>query len=183
VSPLPFPLAGEGSGVRGEAPPGRHLGEISLECSRSGASAVALWATLELLPLEVGGEFARGLEAGRDAALTLHAYLASHARFAPLMRPELDIVTWAIRAPSASESSLLARRLFEASARRQLHLALATFPRAMLEPAQPVQHWDADEITCLRACVMKPEHRDWLPRIIAILDASADEIGEPIGKA
>ena len=38
-----------------------HLGEISLECSRAGASAVALWATQQLLPLLLGGEFARGL--------------------------------------------------------------------------------------------------------------------------
>ena len=29
-----------------------HLGEISLECSRPGAAAVALWATQRLLPLE-----------------------------------------------------------------------------------------------------------------------------------
>ena len=33
-----------------------HLGEISLECSRAGASAVALWATMQLMPLEAGGE-------------------------------------------------------------------------------------------------------------------------------
>jgi len=38
-----------------------HLGEISLECSRAGAAAVALWATQQLLPLVPGGEFARGL--------------------------------------------------------------------------------------------------------------------------
>ena len=36
-----------------------HLGEISLECSRPGAAAVALWATQALLPLERGGEFAQ----------------------------------------------------------------------------------------------------------------------------
>ena len=36
-----------------------HLGEISLECSRPGRAAVALWATQRLLPLEKGGEFAR----------------------------------------------------------------------------------------------------------------------------
>ncbi len=29
-----------------------HLGEISLECSRPGASAVALWTTMRMLPLE-----------------------------------------------------------------------------------------------------------------------------------
>src|SRR6267378_3471423 len=33
-----------------------HLGEISLECSRPGASAAALWATQKLLPLVKGGE-------------------------------------------------------------------------------------------------------------------------------
>ena len=42
-----------------------HLGEISLECSRAGAAAVALWATQRLLPLKPGGEFAQGLAAGR----------------------------------------------------------------------------------------------------------------------
>ena len=41
-----------------------HLGEISLECSRAGAAAVALWATQRLLPLMPGGEFAQGLAAG-----------------------------------------------------------------------------------------------------------------------
>src|SRR5215469_5917971 len=49
-----------------------HLGEISMECSRAGASAVALWATQRLLPMTRGGEFARGLAAGRAAALDLH---------------------------------------------------------------------------------------------------------------
>jgi tyrosine decarboxylase/aspartate 1-decarboxylase len=48
-----------------------HLGEISLECSRAGAAAVALWATQQLLPLTPGGEFARGLASGRAAALDL----------------------------------------------------------------------------------------------------------------
>jgi hypothetical protein len=32
-----------------------HLGEISLECSRAGASAAALWLTLEVLPLTADG--------------------------------------------------------------------------------------------------------------------------------
>ena len=43
-----------------------HLGEISLECSRAGAAAVALWATQRMFPLVVGGEFAQGLEQGRE---------------------------------------------------------------------------------------------------------------------
>src|SRR6202158_663772 len=52
-----------------------HLGEISLECSRPGAAAAALWATQKLLPLKKGGEFARELELGRNAALALYEKL------------------------------------------------------------------------------------------------------------
>jgi glutamate/tyrosine decarboxylase-like PLP-dependent enzyme len=150
-----------------------HLGEISLECSRAGAGAVALWTTLRLLPLEHGGEFAHGLEAGREAALALHAALAADARFAPMLRPQLDIVVWAVRAHSASQASARARALFDAAAERDLHLALATFPRAMLAAAAPVQVWDREDITCLRACVMKPEHREWMGTILQRLDEAA----------
>ena len=49
-----------------------HLGEITLECSRAGAAAVALWATQRLLPLVPGGEFARGLGRCREAALRMY---------------------------------------------------------------------------------------------------------------
>ena len=41
-----------------------HLGEISLECSRAGAAAVALWATQRLLPLKPGGSLRRGWRRG-----------------------------------------------------------------------------------------------------------------------
>lgn len=154
-----------------------HLGEISLECSRPGAAAVALWATQRLLPLVPGGEFARGLEAGRSAALELHAALSGDARFAPLFEPELDIVVWAVRALTAGDSSARARSHFDAAERHGLHLALATFPRLMLEACRPVERWDSDTITCLRACVMKPEHRDWMPEILKRMQLATDEHG------
>src|SRR5262249_17483668 len=44
-----------------------HLGEISLECSRPGAAAAALWATQRLLPLVEEGEFAPILRPARAA--------------------------------------------------------------------------------------------------------------------
>jgi tyrosine decarboxylase/aspartate 1-decarboxylase len=150
-----------------------HLGEISLECSRAGASAVALWTTMRLLPLEVGGTFARGLESCREAALILHRALEQDERFIPPFPPELDIVVWAVRAGTASESSARARRIFDAAAERDLHLALATFPRVMLEPSAPVSHWDVNEIVCLRACAMKPEHQEWMPEILEKLRRAA----------
>ncbi len=148
-----------------------HLGEISLECSRPGAAAIALWTTLQALPLERGGEFANGLEAGREAALGLHAALVDDPRFAPLFPPQLDIVVCGVKARSASESSAAARAFFAAAAREGLHLALANVPRALAEASGVVTAWDAEHITCLRACVMKPEHRDWLPEILRRLKA------------
>jgi tyrosine decarboxylase/aspartate 1-decarboxylase len=150
-----------------------HLGEISLECSRAGASAVALWTTMQMLPLERGGDFARGLESSREAAIALHAALAADARFAPMFAPQLDIVVWGVRARTASESSARARAIFDAAAERDLHFALATFPRAMLAAAAPVEVWDREEMTCLRACVMKPEHREWMETILQRLEEAA----------
>lgn len=152
--------------------PELHLGEISLECSRAGAAAVALWTTLRLLPLQPQGTFAAGLQAGRAAALMLYDALCAGDRGVPLFPPELDIVVWAVRAATAGESSASARRIFEAAARSDLHLALAVFPRALAEPSGAIGHWDMDHVLCLRACVMKPEHREWMPEILRRLKAA-----------
>ena len=161
--------------------PELHLGEISLECSRPGAAAVALWTTLRLLPLQPGGELARGLESGREAALALHGALRQRACFAPLFAPELDIVVWAVRSRTASEASERARRLFAATAAQDLHLAVATLPRSMVEPAKAIAEWDAGEVACLRACVMKPEHREWLGEILRRLDQAEAAVGAEMG--
>lgn len=152
--------------------PELHLGEISLECSRAGASAVALWTTMRMLPLVPNGEFAKSLELCRDAALMLYDALQKHEPFVPLFPPELDIVVWTVRARSATESSASARKIFDAAAANNLHLALATFPREMVESVAPVSEWDSETITCLRACVMKPEHREWMPEILKRLRSS-----------
>ena len=91
-----------------------HLGEISLECSRAGAAAVALWATQQLLPLVPGGEFARGLAHGRAAALELDRRLRRDARFQPLAAgtPELDIVVWKVKAENAGRGLRAGARVF-----------------------------------------------------------------------
>jgi glutamate/tyrosine decarboxylase-like PLP-dependent enzyme len=150
-----------------------HLGEISLECSRAGASAVALWATQRAFPLVPGGVFARGLEAGRDAALGLHARLSADARFLPPFPPELDIVVWTPRAASATGCSELARKVFDEAARRGLHFALAELPADFFDLASAGVKRDRDRITGLRSVLMKPEHKAWLPRIWEILDEAA----------
>src|ERR1044071_5068826 len=66
-----------------------HLGEISLECSRPGASAVGLWATQQFLPLPPDGEFAHGMSRGRDAAVELHRRIGADRRFLTAFPPEL----------------------------------------------------------------------------------------------
>jgi len=154
-----------------------HLGEISLECSRAGASAVALWATQRLMPLVPGGEFARGLEKSRKAAQTLFGKLESDRRFMTALAPELDIVVWAPRAESASKVSELTRGIFEAAARRNLHLAMASLPAELLGEWWPDLEWDERHVTCLRSCLMKPDHLDWIDHIWAILSKSATEVG------
>ncbi len=156
-----------------------HLGEISLECSRPGASAVALWATQRLLPLEKGGEFAAGLADCRAAALALHAALAADPRFVPAFAPELDIVVWIPRAASVTEAGRRARRIFEEAARRDLHLALAQLPADFFDLAAVGIARDAETVTCLRSVLMKPEHREWLPRILELLSAATEAVAAP----
>ncbi|HZB89528.1 MAG TPA: aminotransferase class V-fold PLP-dependent enzyme, partial [Terracidiphilus sp.] len=109
-----------------------HLGEISLECSRAGASAVALWATQRLLPPVAGGAFAQGLAQGRAAALDLDRRVRGDVRFVPLAAggPELDIVVGKLRGATAEECSRRAREAFAACAERDLHLALVQLPLA-----------------------------------------------------
>jgi len=148
-----------------------HLGEISLECSRPGAAAVALWATQRLLPLVADGEFARGLAAGRKAALTLYERVKGDRRFVTAAPPELDILVWAPRAASVSEASTRARRVFEEAARRHLHLALADLPVEFFDLGRMER--DRPTLTCLRSVLMKPEHREWADRIWEIVDEAA----------
>lgn len=139
-----------------------HLGEISLECSRPGAAAAALWATQRLLPLSIGGEFARGLERGREAALQFHRKLQEDGRLVSAFEPELDILVFAPRANSFAESSERSRQIFEAAARRDLHLALAELPVRLWNDRGLALVEDRATVTCLRSVLMKPEHFDWL---------------------
>jgi tyrosine decarboxylase/aspartate 1-decarboxylase len=153
-----------------------HLGEISLECSRPGASAAALWATQKLLPLKKGGEFARGLESGRKAALALFEKLKTDSRFVTAFAPELDILVFAPSAKSASESSALSRKIFEAAAKRNLHLAVAELPIHFWEKNLDGMKRDRATLTGLRSVLMKPEHLEWADRIWELLSEATSEV-------
>jgi tyrosine decarboxylase / aspartate 1-decarboxylase len=151
-----------------------HLGEISLECSRAGASAVALWATQRLLPLVAGGDFAHGLERSRHAARSLFAKIVSDQRFVPGPQPQLDIVVWAVKASSLEESSRLAQQVFDRAAQEDLHLALVRLPAAFFG----AKYWpggsESGQVTALRSVLMKPEHDGWIDEIWRRLIASTE---------
>ena len=153
-----------------------HLGEISLECSRPGAAAVALWATQKFLPLAKGGEFARMLANSRAAALSLFDRLKADQRFLTVFPPELDIVVWAPRDKRVSGASAKARLIFDAAAHNHLHLALAELPVEFFDIGRSAMERDRDTITCLRSVLMKSEHLEWVDRIWEILDRSSAAI-------
>jgi glutamate/tyrosine decarboxylase-like PLP-dependent enzyme len=160
-----------------------HLGEISLECSRAGASAVALWATQQLLPLVPGGEFAQGLARGRAAAVELDRRLrqAEGRHFEALAAgpPELDIVVWKLAAQTPERASQWANEIFVACATRDLHLALVQLPLSWFQPVDCDRVGvEARLVTCLRSVLMKPEHEEWLGRIWnRLAEACAETIG------
>ena len=156
-----------------------HLGEISLECSRAGAAAVALWATQRLLPLVPGGEFALGLAQGRAAALELDRRLRADGRFQPLPAgpPELDIVVAKAVAESVDKSSRRAQQIFDACAARDLHLALVQLPCPWFAAAAKKEDASGSAlVTCLRSVLMKPEHVQWLPEIWERLTAACADV-------
>ncbi len=151
-----------------------HLGEISLECSRAGASAVGLWATQKLFPLIKNGTFSKRINSSHQAALTLYHKIVDDKRFIALQPPEIDIVIWAQKKKSISAITQSSKEIFKKAAAKNLHLALINYPVRLLP-----SHWrsiekDEDHVTCLRSCLMKPEHADWIDEIWKVVTSSIE---------
>lgn len=153
-----------------------HLGEISLECSRAGAAAVALWATQQLLPMQKGGSFAVDLGKCRKAALDLYRRIDQDHRFKTILEPELDIVVWAPKANKVSQISQLTQAVFKLAAEKNLHLAVFNYPSKLLKELWPEVIMDQKSVACLRSCLMKPEHLDWMDRLWKVLDEVTENV-------
>ncbi|WP_223277491.1 pyridoxal phosphate-dependent decarboxylase family protein [Phaeocystidibacter luteus] len=147
-----------------------HLGEITLECSRPGAAAVALWATQKRFPLNVGGEMSDGLKRCIDAANALHSGLESTGNWLLPFEPDLDILVYAPRANSISEISKLSEEIFDAAAKLDLHLALYKMDARYIVDDQMER--DSEIVTCLRSTLMKWSHKDYIPEIQRLLEQS-----------
>ena len=105
------------------------------------------------------------LERSRKAALKLYGRLQADPKFTTAFPPELDIVIFAPRAASLSESSALSRRIFAEAAKLDLHMAVAELPAVFCSKQNPDVRADRSTITCLRSVLMKPEHLDWVDAI------------------
>ena len=136
-----------------------HLGEISLECSRAGAAAAALWLTLRALDL--GPILAAGVRAARAWAALIEAsdVLELHGR------PELDILCFYPRAPSTSAIDAATARVLAAGMESEDPVFLSTLhvDGAAFAAAHPQVEPDADGVRVLRSVLMKPEHEPFVP--------------------
>src|SRR5215217_3984854 len=145
-----------------------HLGEISLECSRAGAAAAALWSTLRALPLTRAG-LGRHVAAARAAALGVSQALAADARTALVLEPEVDIVCVLPAGASASAASAAAVRAFDTLAGDGWHVAKLRVDTAWLRRRHPEIAPDAPTTTVLRCCLLKQEHAGVAPQLAAAL--------------
>jgi glutamate/tyrosine decarboxylase-like PLP-dependent enzyme len=140
-----------------------HLGEISLECSRAGAAAGALWLTLQVLPLKADEGLGPILAACLRAARTWHRLLQESGALRPYAAPELDIVTF-FPAPgiqSASAIDAASARLFTTAMQdtaEPIFLSLLRVDTARLAANIPGLLPDQPQARILRSVLMKPEH-------------------------
>jgi glutamate/tyrosine decarboxylase-like PLP-dependent enzyme len=153
-----------------------HLGEISLECSRAGAAAAALWLTLQLLPLSPDG-LGRVLAACRRAALDWAALLGESGLLRLYQPPELDIVCYFPHLPAAAMSgidaasvSMLARGMTQD---RPVFLSTLRVTAAGLSRRHPGIKADRDGTRILRSVLMKPEAHGYLGELHARVEALA----------
>jgi glutamate/tyrosine decarboxylase-like PLP-dependent enzyme len=137
-----------------------HLGEISLECSRAGAAAAALWLTRKVVPWTMDGLGAR-LAAGQRAAQQWRELLRASASLALFQDADLDIVTFLPRRGSVAGLSAAAHELFERAMNDSTDpVFIATYGVSAdaLLLRHPDRARDADTGMILRSVLMKPEN-------------------------
>ncbi|HEY2288419.1 MAG TPA: aminotransferase class V-fold PLP-dependent enzyme [Streptosporangiaceae bacterium] len=148
-----------------------HLGEISLECSRAGAAAAALWLTFRLLPPTPAG-LGQVVAACRRAALAWSRLLADSLRLDLYQPPELDIVCYfpltaghRLSVIDAASARLLAAGM--KATERPLFVSTLRVGADDFTRRHPAVGADADGARVVRSVLMKPESEAWVPELHA----------------
>ncbi|MEU9164225.1 aminotransferase class V-fold PLP-dependent enzyme [Streptomyces sp. NPDC048424] len=154
-----------------------HLGEISLECSRAGAAAAALWLTLQLLPLTPDG-FGRILAANRRAALRWADLLTASDELELYQRPDLDIVTYfpTCADPTLSSIDAASERLLRDGMTAEADPVFLSVLRADADAfvrRHPHVARDAQAARVIRSVLIKPESEHYLPTLHARVEQLA----------
>ncbi|HZD02723.1 MAG TPA: aminotransferase class I/II-fold pyridoxal phosphate-dependent enzyme [Actinomycetes bacterium] len=146
-----------------------HLGEISLECSRAGAAAGALWLTLRVLPLAAEHGLGPVLAAGVRAARAWADLIERSDELTLYLRPELDILTFFPRpatrtcsAVDAASAKLLREAMTDPS---PVFLSTLRVSAERLRRRDPGLAPDAAEARVIRSVLMKPEHEPFVPTL------------------
>ena len=151
-----------------------HLGEISLECSRAGAAAGALWCTLRALPLEptdgVGAIVGTCLQAARSWA----DHIRERDTLTLLTPPDTDIVAYVPtpESPTLSSVNAASQSLFDRAMNDPddpIFTSLYRLPADTLTTLYPQLEADQDDAAVLRSVLMKPEHETYADELVARL--------------
>ena len=162
-----------------------HLGEISLECSRPGAAAAALWLTLRALPLDARDGLGPVLSASLRAARDLAGRLDASDRFRLWAPPATDIVVYAPKTGRVSTTDSAAGAIFDAGMADPADPLFLSLYR--MDAPRLARRWgldaDAPAARVLRSVLMKPEHEPAVPWIAGRLHSlerdTGTESGEP----
>ncbi len=155
-----------------------HLGEISLECSRPGAAAGALWLTLQLFPLKPDAGLGPIVAAGVRSAKRWAAMIEREKGLSLYLEPELDIVTFfpvpdpfSISGIDAASEQIFSRGMNDPH--DPLFLSLYRVEKERLAARAAGLARDRDHARILRSVLMKPTHEHALDAIHARVIALA----------
>jgi hypothetical protein len=82
-------------------------------------------------------------------------------------QPELDIVVWAVNGKSTKEMSEKADHFFNEAEKQGLYLSKYKLATDKID-SEGIEK-NSEFVTCLRSCLLKPEHNDWVEEIWNVL--------------
>lgn len=150
-----------------------HLGEISLECSRAGAAAVALWATLQCFPLKEKEGFGAIMAQCRSAAIKGYSLMTESEKLTPYKNPELDILGYfPSGCKTTSQISDASKKVFDAGMSDQsFYLSLFKVPASEFKRLHPEFEVNSEMVTILRSVFMKPEQAGFVEELIRRIES------------